>query len=192
MEEEEDGGDEDNEERYLLHDLEQLMREGAAAKGTAARLEHIANVLQLLGYREMAAAVPSLAASPIITAWPGPLTVFAVPDEELPDRWTDVVVLVKHIALGSFPHADLSSRRQRKVAAAMVGFCFTATTSPSIGNITVFINGVKIVRPDVYNDDRLVVHGVESAVTLPPQGSCYSAHLLSKADIIRLLIRLLG
>ncbi|KAG2586139.1 hypothetical protein PVAP13_5NG101600 [Panicum virgatum] len=194
-------GEMTEEEARLLAQLEGLMREGTAAQDLAQRVEHVRSILELLGFREMAAAAPYLVASPVLASWPGPLTVFAVPDEVLESSCPGcprVESLVEHIALGAFPYAELSSKPMRKVATAMLGFCFTSASSSAGGasDDIISVNNVRIARPNLYNNGRLVVHGMEGRVVVPPRGSCYNAErvddLLSRVDVLNLVIRMLA
>ncbi|KAL6627049.1 hypothetical protein ACP70R_030775 [Stipagrostis hirtigluma subsp. patula] len=194
--------DEEEEEEIvedLLRELEQLMRKGSAAKDLGERLDHMAKVLGYLGFNTMASAAPLLVNSPVLAAWPGPLTVFAVPDEALEAACpgcSKELSLVVHVALGAYNYAELTDLPSptRTMPSAMVGFCFTATASPAGGDDkqehAISVDGVEVERPDLYDDGRLIVHGMKGRVTLPAHGSCSGIgnKILSRVHILKLVI----
>lgn len=110
--------------------LEELMKAGSAAKDFVQRLEHLAKMLRLFGYERMASAVPLLSDSWMLVMFPGPITVFAVPDDAFdfeaacpgcPLR----PLVIKQLALGLYSFSKLSSWPSMRLRTPAFGFCMS-------------------------------------------------------------------
>jgi hypothetical protein len=160
--------------------VEELIKNGSEAKGNSERLDHLAKVLRLFGYTRMAVAAPLLNDSWILGLWSGPVTVFAVPDAALIDDCPGCplrLLMLKHMAFGAYSFSKLSSQPSFRLITPVIKFCLSSTTtlilSPD-GALTkiVSINSVKIIIPQLYNDSRIIIHGMKRYIELPPHGSC--------------------
>ncbi|KAI4977526.1 hypothetical protein ZWY2020_059663 [Hordeum vulgare] len=142
--------------------LEEVIKAGrSAAMDLVHRRDHLAKVLRLFGYQRMASAVPLLSDSWMLTMFPGPVTVFAVPDDAFeqapcPAAGCPVRPLVlKQMATGSYPFSKLSSRPSLRLVTPAFGFCMSTVThlvySLAHDNVTrvVCINSVEVTRPDL-------------------------------------------
>ncbi|XAR48000.1 hypothetical protein NMG60_11030666 [Bertholletia excelsa] len=126
-------------------------------------------ILANLGFHGFSSAAASL---PNATKWRGPATVFAPTDSSLVTCPTCSVsaLLQEHTVPGLFPHHYLRSLAfGTKVETLASGRCITITTS----NVSdVFISGVKITRPDLYNDGFIAVHGLQGFISHLSPLSC--------------------
>ncbi|KAK3153995.1 hypothetical protein QOZ80_2BG0184460 [Eleusine coracana subsp. coracana] len=140
--------------------------------------QQLAKVLTSLGYNEMASAAPLLADSPTVAGWPGALTVFAAPDVLLQASCPGCSrrrLLLEHIALGYFPFSELAAMPTVKLPTASIGFCLNvaADTGPfAIHHVNLYVDGVEISHPELYNDGRYVVHGLRSFIPPLSHTSC--------------------
>ncbi|CAL4942449.1 unnamed protein product [Urochloa decumbens] len=149
-----------------------------AASGTEERLLQLDRVLTSLGYNEMASAVALFArsASPTVARWRGPVTVFAAPDVLIqgscPAACSRRHLLLGHLVLGYFPFAALVLAPAVELPSAAVGFC-VHVASGGLGSLdahraSLYVNGVEVSHPDLYNDGRyVVVHGLRGVVQRP-------------------------
>jgi hypothetical protein len=168
-------------------------------------LQQLAKVLTSLGYNEMASAATLLTDSPSVTGWTGAITVFAAPDVFLqascpgcsPRR-----IFLEHIALGYFPVSELAAAPTVKLPSASVGFCLNVAAEPGpfvLHHVNLYVEGIEISHPELYNDGRYVVHGLHGFVPPLSHTSCYEAehhhHLTAKsatgsaAFVVRIMIR---
>lgn len=160
---------------------EELMFEGAAATDHALRLAHLVKILDFFGFTEIASAAHMLQGSPILASWPGPWTVFAAPDSAVKAAVHSghpsehALLLLQHITLGSFVPAEIAegTSASTKLPTGAVGTCLTVSASTDEPGL-LRVDGVEISYPELYNDGRLVVHGLNGVVMLPSRGSCSS------------------
>ncbi|KAK1268928.1 hypothetical protein QJS04_geneDACA006255 [Acorus gramineus] len=172
-------------------------------------------ILTSLGFQELSIAVPSLssvfASSAVLSG--GPITVFAPSDDSIRSCLTCSAagLLREHIVPGLFSLPYLTKLAfGTKIETASAGRCITVTASVNGGNSTsssasasasesvrIYIDGVEITRPEIYNDGRIVVHGIEGYVAPLTPLSCNRDGLASPnlgpagtgSTIVRLMLR---
>ncbi|KAF8688821.1 hypothetical protein HU200_042152 [Digitaria exilis] len=150
-----------------------------AATGTVATsgddlgLQQLAKVLASLGYNEMASAATLLADSPSVATWPGAITIFAAPDIFLQAACPGCSrgrLLLDHMALGYFPYAELAAAPTMKLPSASIGFCLDVAAVErrafSVHRASLYVHGVEVSHPELYNDGRYIVHGLRGFI--PP------------------------
>ncbi|RLN08376.1 uncharacterized protein C2845_PM11G15830 [Panicum miliaceum] len=151
---------------------------GMASSGDDLGLQQLAKVLASLGYNEMASAATLLADLPSVATWPGAVTVFAAPDIFLRAACPGCSrrhLLLDHMALGYFPYAELTATPTVKLPSASVGFCLdvAAEHGPfSVHHASLYVDGVKISHPELYDDGRYVVHGLHGILPPLTHASC--------------------
>ncbi|XP_062205593.1 uncharacterized protein LOC133907548 [Phragmites australis] len=184
---------------------------GLVASGDYLGLQQLARVLTSLGYNEMASAAALLDDSPSVARWPGAITVFAAPDVFLQASCPGCSrhhLLLEHIALGYFPYSELAAAPTVKLPSASVGFCLNVASEKgpfAIHHASLYVDGVEVSHPELYNDGRYVVHGLHGF--LPPLShTCFEGshhhhrrhHLTAKsaatsaataASVVRIMIR---
>ncbi|XP_061345294.1 fasciclin-like arabinogalactan protein 21 [Gastrolobium bilobum] len=139
-------------------------------------------ILSHLGFHELATAAPSLSdtASTTSSAWTGPSTIFAPSDSSLRTCFSCSVpnLLREHIVPGLFT-IDYLRRLAfgTKIETLSPGRCITITSDSVHPNTTaaaakVFIGGVEITQPDLFNNGMVVVHGLQGFVTPLSPFSC--------------------
>uniref|UniRef100_J3LCY9 FAS1 domain-containing protein n=1 Tax=Oryza brachyantha TaxID=4533 RepID=J3LCY9_ORYBR len=184
---------------------------GIVGSGDEQRLEQLARVLASLGYNEMASAAPLLRDSELLVMWPGAITVFAAPDVFLHascPMCSHHHVLLEHIALGYFPYSDLTTAPTAKLPSASPGFCLNLASERgpfAIHHARLYVDGVEVSHPELYNDGRYVVHGLHGVLPPLSHGSCshgwhhrhhYNHHhhittssAATSASVLRIMIR---
>ncbi|KAG2650610.1 hypothetical protein PVAP13_1NG462600 [Panicum virgatum] len=151
---------------------------GMVSSGDDLDLQQLAKVLASLGYNEMASAATLLADSPSVATWPGAITVFAAPDVILQAACAGCSrrhLLLDHMALGYFPYAELTATPTVKLPSASVGFCLdvAAEHGPfSVHHASLYVDGVEISHPELYDDGRYVVHGLHGILPPLTHASC--------------------
>jgi hypothetical protein len=146
--------------------------------GDEQRLEQLARVLSSLGYNEMASAALLLANSALLAAWPGSITVFAAPDVFLRascPMCSRRHVLLEHVALGYFPYTELAAASTAKLPSASPGLCLNLASDHgpfAIHHVRLYVDGVEVSHPELYNDGRYVVHGLHGFLPPLSHGSC--------------------
>ncbi|KAI6694282.1 hypothetical protein NL676_021992 [Syzygium grande] len=134
-------------------------------------------VLSHLGFHDLAMAVPSLTDSPSFAAWNGPSTLFAPSDSSIESCATCSIprILSEHIVPGLFSFSYLQKLAfGTKVETMSSGRCLTVTsgTHRATNTTRIFVNGVEISRPDMFNNGIVVVHGLEGFVAPLSPFSC--------------------
>jgi len=134
-------------------------------------------ILANLGFQELAMAVPSLSDDSAFTTWNGPTTLFAPTDASIKSCSSCSVVrlLREHIVPGLFSHDYLRKLAfGTKIETMDSGRCITVTSSTDhVNNYTkIFIGGVEITRPDLFNNGLVVVHGLQGYVAALSPFSC--------------------
>ncbi|KAJ1298090.1 hypothetical protein BS78_01G426800 [Paspalum vaginatum] len=151
---------------------------GMVPAGDDLGLQQLAKVLSSLGYNEMASAAMLLAESTSIATWPGAITIFAAPDVFLQASCPGCSrrhLLLDHMALGYFPYAELAAAPTVKLPSASVGFCLdvVAKRGPfSVHHASLYVDGVEVSHPELYDDGRYVVHGLHGFVPPLSHVSC--------------------
>ena len=152
----------------------------SSSTGDDLGLQQIAKVLASLGYNEMASSATLLADTASVTAWPGAITVFAAPDVFLKHSCPECsrrYLLLGHMALGYFPYAELAAAPARQLPSASVGFCLDVAAQPqrgpfSVHHASLYVNGVMVSEPELYDDGRYVVHGLHGFIPPLSHASC--------------------
>ncbi|XP_076929051.1 uncharacterized protein LOC143593247 [Bidens hawaiensis] len=141
-------------------------------------------ILANLGFHELAMAVPSLSDDSAFTTWNGPTTLFAPTDASIQSCSSCSVVrlLREHIVPGLFSHEYLTKLAfGTKIETMDPGRCVTVTSSVESNNhnnnnnnnyTKIFIGGVEITRPDLFNNGLVVVHGLQGYVAPLSPFSC--------------------
>lgn len=151
---------------------------GVASSGDDLGLQQLAKVLASLGYNEMASMATLLADSPSVATWSAAITVFAAPDIFLQAACAGCSrshLLLDHMALGYFPYAELTAAPTLKLPSASVGFCLNVAAEPrpfSVHHASLYVDGVEISHPELYDDGRYVVHGLRGFVPPLSHASC--------------------
>ncbi|KAJ3674102.1 hypothetical protein LUZ60_006094 [Juncus effusus] len=141
-------------------------------------------ILSSLGYTTLSSAIPSLS-SPVLSTWQGPLTLFAPSDSSLqsclqsnhPASCTPLRLVRDHLVPGLFPLSSLQSLPfSAKLSTASPGRCLTLTSTSAMNssfpNPKLFVNGVEITRPDIFNNGQFVIHGIQGFITPLSPFSC--------------------
>lgn len=139
-------------------------------------------ILSNLGFHELATAAPSLADSAASSSWNGPSTLFAPSDASLQTCVSCSVLnlLREHIVPGLFTIDYLRKLAfGTKIETLSPGRCITVT-SESFNNTSttaaspskVFIGGVEITQPDLFNNGLVVVHGLRGFISPLSPFSC--------------------
>nr|XP_043638724.1 fasciclin-like arabinogalactan protein 21 [Erigeron canadensis] len=135
-------------------------------------------ILSNLGFQELSMAVPSLSDDSAFTTWNGPTTIFAPTDASLKSCGSCSVVhlLREHIVPGLFSHEYLRKLAfGTKIETMDPGRCITVTSSTDANNdnyTKIYIGGVEITRPDLFNNGLIVVHGLQGYVAPLSPFSC--------------------
>ncbi|KAI3717038.1 hypothetical protein L1987_68353 [Smallanthus sonchifolius] len=133
-------------------------------------------ILANLGFHELSMAVPSLSDDSAFTTWNGPTTLFAPTDVSIRSCSSCSVVrlLREHIVPGLFSHDYLRKLAfGTKIETMDPGRCITVTSSTDGNNYTkIYIGGVEITRPDLFNNGLVVVHGLQGYVAPLSPFSC--------------------
>nr|CAD1837360.1 unnamed protein product [Ananas comosus var. bracteatus] len=145
----------------------------------------LAPILSNLGFQELAMAVPPSPPRPLhLVRSPHPLR----PLRRLPPLLPLLLplrLLRDHLVPGLFPLPSLSALPfASKLATASPGRCLTVTStaphrrsgdnssSSAASALKIFIDGVEIARPELFNDGRFVIHGLQGFVAPLSPFSC--------------------
>ncbi|KAJ7945371.1 fasciclin-like arabinogalactan protein 21 [Quillaja saponaria] len=140
-------------------------------------------ILSHLGFHELAMAAPSLSDSTTITtsAWNGPSTLFAPSDSSLRSCYSCSLpnLLREHIVPGLFTIEYLRKLAfGTKIETLSPGRCITVTSDTFNGNNNsttnekVFIGGLEITQPDLFNNGLVVIHGLRGFISPLSPFSC--------------------
>ncbi|KAM0055342.1 putative FAS1 domain-containing protein [Helianthus debilis subsp. tardiflorus] len=134
------------------------------------------NILANLGFQELSIAVPSLSDDSSFTTWNGPTTLFAPTDASIRScsSCSAARLLREHFVPGLFAYDYLRKLAfGTKIETMDPGRCITVTSSNDGNNNTkIFIGGVEITRPDLFNNGIVVVHGLQGYVAPLSPFSC--------------------
>ncbi|XP_008791919.1 fasciclin-like arabinogalactan protein 21 [Phoenix dactylifera] len=148
----------------------------------------LGSILANLGFQELAMAVPALVSSASAAASSSPFTVFAPSDDSIRScaACSPAALLREHLVPGLFSKIHLSKIAfGTKLETASPGRCLTVTsTSPRPGSnssspaaVKIFVDGVEVTRPDLFNDGRIVIHGLQGFVSPLSPLSCLQDHI---------------
>ncbi|KAK4779303.1 hypothetical protein SAY86_006831 [Trapa natans] len=134
-------------------------------------------ILSHLGFQELAMAIPSLADLPSFATWNGPSTVFAPSDAAIRSCTSCSVarLLSEHVIPGLFSFSYLQSLAfGTKVETMNSGHCLSVTKAinHATNRSKIFINGIEITHPDIFNNGLVVVHGLHGFVSTLSPFSC--------------------
>ncbi|CAI0554524.1 unnamed protein product [Linum tenue] len=118
-------------------------------------------------------AVPTLSSESTATAWSGPSTLFAPSDASLHSCYSCSIpsLLREHIVPGLFTMDYLRKLAfGTKVETLAPGKCITVTSSSV--KTKIFIGGVEVTRPDLFNNGFLVIHGIQGYIAPLSPFSC--------------------
>ncbi|XP_042501414.1 uncharacterized protein LOC122079215 [Macadamia integrifolia] len=164
-------------------------------------------ILTNLGFHQLAMAIPSLSDS-AFPIWNGPSTLFAPTDASIQSCGSCSLpqLLREHMVPGIF---SLDYLRKlsfgTKLETMSPGRCITVT-SEAEDNTKIFIGGVEITHPDLYNNGVIVVHCLQgfvaplsplscnvermTSLSFPPQPSFSDrTHSLSQYPLMRMMLR---
>ncbi|XP_059637145.1 fasciclin-like arabinogalactan protein 21 [Cornus florida] len=134
-------------------------------------------VLTNLGFQELAAAAASLSTA---TTWRGPATVFAPTDSSLLTCPTCSVPLLlqEHTIPGLYPlHFLRTLAFGTKIETLAPGRCININADNNSSRI--FVNGVEVTRPDLFNNGLVVVHGIQGFISHLSPFSCHIERMTS-------------
>ncbi|XP_065868850.1 fasciclin-like arabinogalactan protein 21 [Euphorbia lathyris] len=142
----------------------------------------LAPILSHLGFNELSLAAPSLSSDSPATTWSGPSTLFAPSDSSLHTCLSCSVrhILREHIVPGLYTIEYLRNLAfGTKIETLSPGRCLTIT-STSMKNVStsastaakVFVGGVEITHPDLFNNGLIVIHGIQGYVVPLSPNSC--------------------
>ncbi|KAJ4978317.1 hypothetical protein NE237_009097 [Protea cynaroides] len=129
-------------------------------------------ILTNLGFYQLAMAIPSLSES-AFSIWNGPSTLFAPSDASIQSCLSCSVpqLLREHIVPGLFSFDYLHKIESgTKLETMSPGRCITVTSAEN--STKIFIGGVEITHPDIYNNGVIVVHGLQGFVAPLSPFSC--------------------
>ncbi|KAK7318568.1 hypothetical protein RJT34_03271 [Clitoria ternatea] len=139
-------------------------------------------ILSHLGFHELATAAPSLhdAATTASSAWNGPSTIFAPSDASLHTCFSCSVpnLLREHIVPGLFTIDYLRKLAfGTKIETLSPGRCITVTSDTVHPNTNstaakIFVGGVEITQPDLFNNGMVVIHGLRGFISTLSPFSC--------------------
>ncbi|XP_077230676.1 putative fasciclin-like arabinogalactan protein 20 [Tasmannia lanceolata] len=137
----------------------------------------LAPILTSLGFQELAMAIPSLSSTSSSLIFTGPTTVFAPSDDSIRTCPSCSLprLLSEHIVPGNFSLSYLQNLSfGTKLETLNPNHCITITSSsPTVDNSTkIFINGVEIIRPDVFDDGHVIIHGLQGFIGPLSSSSC--------------------
>ncbi|KAG5241765.1 hypothetical protein OIU76_024928 [Salix suchowensis] len=141
----------------------------------------LAPILSHLGFTQLAMVAPSLSADPTTTAWSGPFTLFAPSDSSLSTCFSCSIpdLLREHIVPGLFTIDYLRKLAfGTKIETLSPGRCMTVTSNSlnndtvSHSSVKVFIGGVEITHPDLFNNGVLIIHGIQGYIAPLSPLSC--------------------
>lgn len=134
---------------------------------------NLRRVLTDLGFKQLAVAVPP------IHDRTSPTTVFAPSDDSMHTCTSCSVSLLlrEHIIRGLLPLSRLRKLPSyMKLETLIPNRCVTITSSAisnaAVNSSRIFVDGVGITRPNLYDDGRIVIHGVEGVVSHLSPLSC--------------------
>ncbi|XP_058181273.1 uncharacterized protein LOC131299711 [Rhododendron vialii] len=136
-----------------------------------------------IGWNCFSAAAPFLSNA---TTWRGPATIFAPFDSSL-STCSIPLLLHEHTLPGLFPLSYLLTLPfATRIETLSPGKCLTITFSThnnarSSQPQKVFVSGVKITRPDLYNDGVVAIHGLQGFISHLSPYSCDANKLSSLA-----------
>ncbi|KAL5818239.1 hypothetical protein ACOSQ3_022135 [Xanthoceras sorbifolium] len=136
----------------------------------------LAPILSHLGFNELSTAAPSLS-SDTTSGWSGPSTLFAPSDSSLRTCFSCSTpsLLREHLVPGLFTIDYLRKLAfGTKIETLSPGRCITVTSARNHnGTISkVFIGGVEITHPDLFNNGLVVIHGIQGYISPLSPLSC--------------------
>ncbi|XP_059637174.1 fasciclin-like arabinogalactan protein 21 [Cornus florida] len=134
-------------------------------------------VLTNLGFQELASAASSLSTS---TTWRGPATIFAPTDSSLLTcpSCSVPLLLQEHTIPGLYPVHFLSKLAfGTKLETLAPGRCLTIMSDKNSSKI--FVGGVEVTRPDLFNNGLVVVHGIQGFISHLLPFSCHVERMTS-------------
>ncbi|KAK9276535.1 hypothetical protein L1049_006069 [Liquidambar formosana] len=134
------------------------------------RSDFFTPILTHLGFQQLATAVPSLS---VTSTWTGPFTIFAPSDASIHTCPSCSLprLLQEHIVPGVFSLNYLRTLAfGTKIETIVPGRCVTVTSA--LNNSKIFVGGVEITRPDLFDNGLLIVHGLDGFVSHLSPLSC--------------------
>ncbi|XP_020699137.1 fasciclin-like arabinogalactan protein 21 [Dendrobium catenatum] len=154
------------------------------------RTDLLAPILSNLGFHELAMAVPALY-SPVLSSWYGPITLFAPSDDSIRScpSFSAPRLLREHLVPGLFSSVYLSKLTfGAKLETSSPGRCLSITSTSAVSKsnnsvgsndldrdssgINIFVDGIEITQPDLFNDGQIVIHGIQGCVAPLSTASC--------------------
>ncbi|GMI68652.1 hypothetical protein HRI_000534500 [Hibiscus trionum] len=149
-------------------------------QGIFSHTSALAPILSHLGFNELATAAPSLFGDSANAAtWTGPYTIFAPSDSSILTCISCSIpsLLREHMVPGLFTSDYLRKLPfGSKFETLSPGRCITVTSTSSVKNdltvYKIFIGGVEITHPDLFNNGLIVVHGLQGYISHLSPFSC--------------------
>lgn len=133
----------------------------------------LAPILINLGFQEFAMAFHALSAAPTLNTWTGPSTIFALTDSSIHSCPSCSIprLLQEHTVPGLFSSHHLRNLAfGTKIETSFPGRCITVTSASN--NSKIFIEGVEITHPDLFNNGFILVHGLDGFASHLSPFSC--------------------
>ncbi|KAK8673788.1 hypothetical protein V6N13_112100 [Hibiscus sabdariffa] len=158
----------------------QSPKQDLPGQGIFSHASALAPILSHLGFNELATAAPTLFGdSATATTWTGPYTIFAPSDSSILTCISCSIpsLLREHTVPGLFTSDYLRKLPfDSKFETLSPGRCITVTSTSSVKNdLTIhkiFIGGVEITHPDLFNNGLIVVHGLQGYISHLSPFSC--------------------
>ncbi|ONK75030.1 uncharacterized protein A4U43_C03F12600 [Asparagus officinalis] len=123
-----------------------------ASQSPSSATSLLSSILSNLGFQELAMVVPSLSS---------PSTVLSSP-------FSSSVTLLSSKLSFSMKLKMISPNRCLTVTSTVVG----SVNSGSNSTVKIFVDGVEISRPDLFNDGKIVIHGIQGFIAPLSPFSC--------------------
>ncbi|KAJ0039697.1 hypothetical protein Pint_26664 [Pistacia integerrima] len=139
------------------------------------------SILSHLGFNELATAAPCLSitadAASASTTWSGPSTLFAASDSSLRTCISCSIpsLLREHLIPGLFTTDYLRKLTfGTKIETLAPGRCVTITSTKHQNDTVskLFVSGVEITHPDLFNNGLVIVHGIQGYISPLSPLSC--------------------
>ncbi|XP_076935650.1 uncharacterized protein LOC143602427 [Bidens hawaiensis] len=135
---------------------------------------NLSTLLSTLGFRDLSTATTSTSPTPTTIFAPTDTSLRSCPYCSLP------LLLLEHSVPGLYPYHLLQTltfgtKIQTLASTPPNTLCLTLTTS----NTSLFVGGVELTRPDLFNDNRFIIHGIQGYLTHLSPLSCQVERMTS-------------
>lgn len=163
-------------------------------KDTFSMASTLEPILNNLGFQNLAMAVSSLSSD---ITWTRPSTIFAPTDGSIRSCASCSIprLLQEHTVPGIFTiHYLRTLAFGTKIETVIPNRCLTVTAD--VNHSKIFIGGVEITQPDLFNNGEIVVHGLQGFVSHLSPSSCTVERMTSlsfpplpsESSVVRLMV----